>query len=169
MNNQNNSELTAAGRQFRDMMTSETAIIEIAKMISNLADKLDITTLALREKCKQYDELNQQVVNLAVENSTIKTMNDCLSEELRGYESDGAYDGPNMHKLWYSHADALPATSVMLASIQVMGVEKILSTEPAELLARMPAYRQMTVSEDNVRDVLNAIRITLKLRKGAAV
>ncbi|HCR9764905.1 TPA: hypothetical protein OPR05_003611 [Citrobacter koseri] len=38
---------------------------------------------------------------LAAENAAIKTMNDCLSEELRGYESDGDFDGPHMHLLWW--------------------------------------------------------------------
>lgn len=67
MNNQNNTELAAAGRQFRDLMSSDTALIEIAKMISNLADKLDVTTLALREKCKERDALaveNAQMLRL---------------------------------------------------------------------------------------------------------
>lgn len=82
----NNSELIKAGRDFRDLMTSGTALMDIAKMISNLASQLDLTTAALREKTKQCDEL-------AVENGTIKTMNDCLSEELRSYESDAAIAG----------------------------------------------------------------------------
>lgn len=53
----NNSELIKAGRDFRDMMTSATALIDIAKMISNLASQLDVTTAALREKTKQCDAL----------------------------------------------------------------------------------------------------------------
>jgi len=91
---------------------------ESAKLVKELADELAVQRV-------RADELNKQVVNLAVENSTIKTMNDCLAEELRGYESDGAFDGPDMHKLWYSHAGALPATGTMLANIQAQGVEKL--------------------------------------------
>ncbi len=61
------------------------------------------------------------------------------------------------------------ATDTVLADIEARGVEKLLTSDPAELIAAMPAYRQMTVSEDNVRDALNAVRATLELRKGAAV
>jgi hypothetical protein len=76
---------------------------------------------------KERDELNQQVVSLAVESSTIKTMNDCLAEELRGYESDGAFEGPNMHKLWYSYAGALPSTDAAIAELKAQGVEKFVA------------------------------------------
>ena len=38
---------------------------------------------------------------LAAELQSVKAMNDCLSEELRGYESDGAFEGPKMHLLWW--------------------------------------------------------------------
>lgn len=59
---------------------------------------------------------------LAVENAAVKAMNDCLSEELRGYESDGAFEGPNMHLLWWK--SETPATSDALAAIEVRGVER---------------------------------------------
>ncbi len=74
--------------------------------------------LTLNQLAEINAELNRQVVTLAVENATIKAMNDCLAEELRGYESDGAFDGPDMHKLWHSHAGALPATDIQFANIQ---------------------------------------------------
>ncbi|MEB0918389.1 hypothetical protein VC891_26775, partial [Citrobacter freundii] len=58
---------------------------------------------------------------LAVENSAIKVMNDCLSEEMRGYESDGAFEGPKMHLLWWKAET--PATSAFLAEVRAQGVE----------------------------------------------
>lgn len=54
---------------------------------------------ALRDTSMQA--LRSQVKQLAAENVQIKAMNDCLSEELRGYESDGAFEGPKMHLLWW--------------------------------------------------------------------
>lgn len=58
---------------------------------------------------------------LAAENVSIKAMNDCLSEELRGYESDGAFEGPKMHLLWWQVET--PATDAYLAGIKADGVE----------------------------------------------
>ncbi|MCP2005280.1 UNVERIFIED_ORG: hypothetical protein J2Y78_003820 [Buttiauxella agrestis ATCC 33320] len=86
---------------------------------------------------------------LAVENSTIKTMNDCLAEELRGYESDGAFDGPDMHKLWHSHAGALPATDAAIASIQAHGVDRL-----ADHLSGL----NIMASETSVREFAAQIR-----------
>ncbi|WP_313471054.1 hypothetical protein [Atlantibacter hermannii] len=65
-----------------------------SQLIRDLAERLDTTQAALCESLKIRDAL-------AAENAAIKTMNDCLSEELRSYESDGAFEGPKMHLLWW--------------------------------------------------------------------
>lgn len=84
-----------------------------------------------------YEELEQQVLELSVqlanaeskcrelaavvaENSAIKVMNDCLSEELRGYESDGAFEGPKMHLLWWKVET--PATDAFLAEVRASAI-----------------------------------------------
>ncbi|HDK8417570.1 TPA: hypothetical protein PU265_001129 [Klebsiella pneumoniae] len=59
---------------------------------------------------------------LAAENVQIKAMNDCLSEELRGYESDGTFEGPKMHLLWWQVET--PATDRIVAGIKAEGVEE---------------------------------------------
>ncbi|EPR2810759.1 hypothetical protein ACU4LK_000620 [Klebsiella pneumoniae] len=61
---------------------------------------------------------------LAAENVQIKAMNDCLSEELRGYESDGAFEGPKMHLLWWQVET--PATDRIVAGIKADGVEEFI-------------------------------------------
>ncbi len=76
--------------------------------------------LSIKER--KYLELAKAYVQLAAENVAIKTMNDCLSEELRGYESDGAFEGPMMHLLWWQAE--IPATSAYLAGIKADGVEQ---------------------------------------------
>ncbi|MCX8316682.1 hypothetical protein, partial [Klebsiella pneumoniae] len=58
----------------------------------------------------------------AAENVQIKAMNDCLSEELRGYESDGAFEGPKMHLLWWQVETT--ATDRIVAGIKADGVEE---------------------------------------------
>lgn len=53
----NNKELVAVGHDFAKAMSCDTPIIEIAKMMSRLAERLDCTTAALRETTKQRDAL----------------------------------------------------------------------------------------------------------------
>ncbi|EIX9026403.1 hypothetical protein MLE08_002574 [Klebsiella aerogenes] len=80
------------------------------------------------EKCRELSgcpagvDLQDWVKKLAAENLAIKAMNDCLSEELRGYESDGAFEGPKMHLLWWQVE--LPATERIVAEAEACGVEK---------------------------------------------
>ncbi|BCU56021.1 hypothetical protein [Enterobacter kobei] len=54
---QNNKELVAVGHEFAKALGSDTPIIEIAKMMSRLAERLDCTTATLRETAKQRDAL----------------------------------------------------------------------------------------------------------------
>ena len=67
-------------------------------------------------------ELAKAFKQLAAENLQIKAMNDCISEELRGYESDGAFEGPKMHLLWWQVKT--PATDRIVAEAEARGVEK---------------------------------------------
>lgn len=46
----NNKELVLVGRDFAKALSSDTPIIDIAKVLSRLADRLDVTAAALREK-----------------------------------------------------------------------------------------------------------------------
>ena len=71
---------------------------------------------------RKFAVLQQKLDAVVAENSAIKTMNDVLSEELRGYESDGAYDGPIAHKLWHSNSET-PATDACLNSVRAEGIE----------------------------------------------
>lgn len=58
---------------------------------------------------------------LAAELQSVKAMNDCLSEELRGYESDGAFEAPKMHLLWWQCET--PNHDDFLAELRAQGVE----------------------------------------------
>ncbi|HIE9410589.1 TPA: hypothetical protein ACXRZX_000753 [Klebsiella variicola subsp. variicola] len=70
--------------------------------------------LSIREQ--KFLKLAKAFKQQAAENVLIKAMNDCLSEELRGYESDGAFVGPKMHLLWWQVET--PATDAYLAGIK---------------------------------------------------
>lgn len=53
----NNKELSAVGHEFAKALSSDTPIIDIAKMMSRLAERLDCTTAVLRETVRQRDAL----------------------------------------------------------------------------------------------------------------
>lgn len=74
------------------------------------AGELSIKETKVMELAKAYQQL-------AAENLQIKAMNDCLSEELRGYESDGAFEGPKMHLLWWQVET--PATDLFITSLSM--------------------------------------------------
>ena len=70
--------------------------------------------LSIREQ--KFLKLAKAFKQMAAENMSIKAMNDCLSEELRGYESDSAFEGPKMHLLWWQVET--PATDRIVAGIK---------------------------------------------------
>ncbi|MER1306163.1 hypothetical protein KJR70_19330 [Klebsiella pneumoniae] len=83
----------------------------VNELIASLesAGELSIKETKVMALAKAYQQL-------AAESVKIKAMNDCLSEELRGYESDGAFEGPKMHLLWWQVET--PATDAYLAGIK---------------------------------------------------
>lgn len=84
------------------------AVNELIKSLES-AGELSIKETKVMALAKAYQQL-------AAENVQIKAMNDCLSEELRCYESDGAFEGPKMHMLWWQVET--PATDRIVAGIK---------------------------------------------------
>lgn len=91
----------------------------VNELIASLesAGELSIKETKVMALAKAYQQL-------AAENVQIKAMNDCLSEELRGYESDGAFEGPKMHLLWWQVET--PAIDRFVAGIKADGVEEFI-------------------------------------------
>ncbi|WP_341799979.1 hypothetical protein [Klebsiella michiganensis] len=89
---------------------------QVNELIQSLegAGELSIKETKVMALAKAYQQL-------AAENAQIKAMNDCLSEELRGYESDGAFEGPKMHLLWWQVET--PATDRIVGGLRADGVE----------------------------------------------
>ncbi|HGF5942156.1 TPA: hypothetical protein ACF3HK_002058 [Klebsiella pneumoniae] len=79
--------------------------------------------LSIREQ--KFLKLAKAYQQLAAENVQIKAMNDCLSEELRGYESDSAFEGPKMHLLWWQVET--PATDRIVAAQRSAFVDEAVS------------------------------------------
>ncbi|EMY0660671.1 TPA: hypothetical protein UL581_004135 [Klebsiella pneumoniae] len=115
------------------------------------AGELSIKELKYLELAKAYQQL-------AAENVQIKAMNDCLSEELRGYESDGAFEGPMMHLLWWK--TETPATDRIYAGVKADGVEEFVSNTVHKIFDEseaVSALAYLSLANSHVK----------KLRKGA--
>ncbi len=74
----------------------------------------------LTDMAVQLANAESKCRELAAENSAIKVMNVCLSEKVRGYESDGAFEGPKMHLLWWKAET--PATDAFLAEVRASSI-----------------------------------------------
>lgn len=62
--NLSNKELVAAGHQFAKSLSSDTPLIDMAKMVSQLATQLDVALVAAGEACKQRDAVLAENVML---------------------------------------------------------------------------------------------------------
>lgn len=113
-----------------DLKVNESNAEYLVRKLNAVGELKDELTAALAtiEKCREVVgcpagvDLQDWVKQLAAENVAIKAMNDCLSEELRGYESDGAFEGPKMHLLWWQVE--FPATDRIVAEAEARGVDK---------------------------------------------
>ena len=103
------NELIASLESAGELSIREQKFLKTAK-------EFRICSASLDAAIKTGNMLADQNAQLAAENMSIKAMNDCLSEELRGYESDGAFEGPKMHMLWWQVET--PATDRIVASIK---------------------------------------------------
>ncbi|EPR9026451.1 hypothetical protein ACU9CR_003753 [Cronobacter dublinensis] len=151
----NNDELIAAGHELAKCLDNEP-LLDIAKMIVRLADKLDVTTLALREKTKQCEQL-------AAENAALKEFihRDCLVPDINGYDKDAADFMPET-----------PATDAFIAEQWAQGVEmlaaycqkrrnEMMKTEPNE-----PAINQVIAATRRAGEL--AAWFAAGLRQGGA-
>ncbi|MEH3289902.1 hypothetical protein POV08_17190 [Klebsiella pneumoniae] len=109
MNIKTVNELIASLESAGELSIREQKYLELAKEFRICSTSLDAVI-------RTGNALADQNAQLAAENVQIKAMNDCLSEELRGYESDGAFEGPKMHLLWWQ-VETL-ATDAYLAGIK---------------------------------------------------
>ncbi len=116
----NNKELVAVGHQFAKAMSSDTPIIDMAKIVSRLAERLDCTTAALREMTKQRDAL-------AAENAGLK---ECTVNHAPAVEH------------WNAWADAedkipavpeTPATDAFLAEVRASAIPEGYVLVPQEM------------------------------------
>ncbi|MGQ3791338.1 hypothetical protein [Klebsiella quasipneumoniae] len=118
--------------------------------------------LSIREQ--KFLKLAKAHVQLAAESVQIKAMNDCLSEELRGYESDGAFEGPKMHLLWWQVET--PATDAYLAGIKADGVEEFAESQK-EYVRQHRNEMDQVLRAAYAGSAVDAERFAAQLREGA--
>ncbi|MCU6669947.1 hypothetical protein M8013_14465 [Enterobacteriaceae bacterium H4N4] len=133
----NNKELIAVGHEFARTMGSDTPIIDMAKIVTRLAERLDCTTAALGGTQAQRDQL-------AAENAALKaafdkpqaylswhaippTWEDPLpcGEYLDVHDEAGHKnsDGTDCWPVFAKPETETPATDVFLAEVRAQGVD----------------------------------------------
>lgn len=103
----NNKELVLVGHDFAKALSSDTPIIDIAKMLSHLATRLDCTTAALQA---MYDENGK----LSAESSGLKG---ALNKIAFTYPLS-----PHIHEMTTIQTRA---TDAFLAEVRAQGVESV--------------------------------------------
>ncbi|PUX30283.1 hypothetical protein BS416_14955 [Cronobacter sakazakii] len=111
-----NNELVKAGHELAKCLDNEP-LLDIAKMIVRLADKLEVTTLALREKTKQCEEL-------AAESAALKSAIQTHSESVHFCEVCGKDDPCSTDDVCYALKETT-ATDAFLRELKAQGVGEL--------------------------------------------
>ncbi|WP_460646012.1 hypothetical protein [Leclercia adecarboxylata] len=144
-----NKELVAAGHKFARLVTSDMPLIDVTNMITRLAERLDCTTLALREMTKQRDALGAENAGLKQSTPSLQTMISALDaffadEEVPERAMLGAYN-------ILRDAVPTPATDAFLAEVRAQGVERFLSfcgEENSVFIEEKAYYRSLADAVD---------------------
>lgn len=118
---QNNKEMIAIGHEFARSISSDTPIIEIAKMITRLAGRLDCATLALREMTKQRDAL-------AAENPGLKAAISCHAAGFTVCEACGEENIFGNYDVCRA-LNETPATDAFLAEVRASALDEFASAQ----------------------------------------
>ncbi|SBH40342.1 hypothetical protein [Klebsiella pneumoniae] len=151
------NELIASLESAGELSIKERKYLELAKEFRICSTSLDAVI-------RTGNALADQNAQLAAENVQIKAMNDCLSEELRGYESDGTFDGPKMHLLW--RQVETPATDAYLAGIKADGVDEFAESQK-EYVRQHRNEMDQVLRAAYAGSAVDAERFAKQLREGA--
>ncbi|EQB0487484.1 hypothetical protein ACYAO4_003999 [Cronobacter turicensis] len=130
-----NNELVKAGHELAKCLDNEP-LLDIAKMIVRLADKLNVTTLALREKTKQCEQLAAE--NAALNNrmqKLIQIINNadnsyCMCGEAMETHAHGGCGHPTgmfdyHYNAWLEADTETPATDAFLREVRASAVDAV--------------------------------------------
>ncbi|WP_234014736.1 hypothetical protein [Cronobacter dublinensis] len=146
-----NNELVKAGHELAKCLDNEP-LLDIAKMIISLADKLEVTTLALREKTKQCEQLAAENVALKSKGRELLKEACCVYEKYNASiaSANGDFmDGQTLHEFKFLMDVETPATDAFLREVRAQGVE---------LLAEHLSGMGISASETSVREFASQLR-----------
>lgn len=118
-----NDELIAAGHELAKCLDNEP-LLDIAKMIVRLADKLDVTTAALREKTKQCEQLAAE--NAALKDQRPNPHSVSMFEAIEKAEQlmdEGMPELAMVEAFEILKIKRTPATDAFLREVRAQGVE----------------------------------------------
>ncbi|ELY2771011.1 hypothetical protein ACM34P_004174 [Cronobacter sakazakii] len=131
----NNDELIAAGHELAKCLDSSTPLLDIAKMIVRLADKLDVTTLSLREKTKQCEQLAaERDAVVAKEQEPVAYIIQDAEMRSRGNPGFLSYDGTisnediNEYEISITPLYIYPATDAFLREVKAQAITSALDS-----------------------------------------
>ncbi|WP_293648418.1 hypothetical protein [uncultured Pantoea sp.] len=119
MNKLSNKELVAAGHKFAANLDADTPLIDRAKMVSELATRLDVALAAATEAGKQRDALAAEGAELKeLYRESVKELDDTYFEMgmMRG-EKSMEYPAPET-----------PATDAILNAVRAEGIQIAIDT-----------------------------------------
>ncbi len=148
-----NKELVAVGHQFAKAMSADTPIIDMAKIVSRLAERLDCTTAALRATQAQRDQLgaeNGQMLRLLTDIS--ENHGEFVNEEDDYLYASVPLDYVSEVNMYVSRdvnaENPFTETDAFLAEVRAQGVE-MLSSAAEQLMAELSdvSYKVMVTAD----------------------
>lgn len=116
--NLSNKELVAAGHQFAKNLSSDTPLIDMAKMVSQLATQLDVALVAAGEACKQRDAV-------LAENASIKASVEMHAAGFKICPACSHQDECETDDVVWMVQGATPATDAILNAVRAEGAASV--------------------------------------------
>ena len=132
----NNKELVAVGHELAKALSSDTPIIDIAKVLSRLADRLDVTAAALREKAKQRDALATENAGLKAKGREVLTEACSIYEKFNATvnpENGDFMDGQTLHEFQFLLDTGTPNHDAFLAEVRASAIPEGYVLVPQEM------------------------------------
>lgn len=120
--NLSNKELVAAGHQFAKNLSSDTPLIDMAKMVSQLATQLDVALVAAGETCKQRDAVLAENV---VSRKAVQTFCDVVGGNTHAICEEVGADGVRAILAAMNATGNMPATDAMLNAVRAEGAASV--------------------------------------------
>lgn len=159
-----NNELVRAGHELAKCLDNEP-LLDIAKMIVRLADKLDVTTLALREKTKQCEQLAAENAALNEKMNTLATWPD-----IEFYSSSWEFNnGDGNDALEFMCDVQTPATDAFLREVRASELDSLCGVAET-MLVKFANQNASQITEAQGWEMIRrqASKRAAKLRQGGA-